>query len=560
MLSIYSFIMSSLLKLYKPIKQAILFACCLLGITACQEENDVLSPIADTIVPLSVEVDALLSSKAQLNEGVLPEGAEIGVFLKSGNGSNYDNRAVDNVKYTATQIETQLKWVTNEADKISLSATKGSAYAYYPRVEGATVTNVPIVNDGTDWMYSATPAANLTNKNNVATFHLVHAMSIIRCKVLKGDYQDTGNIESIGVKSPTLAKEATLNLITATLENFTVKNNAIAVTSPGQLTEQPLSVELWAIPTGEEGDLTFEVVVDGRNYTVNTATMRPIGGMVYNFTFTLSWNTLELSEITVKNWNEVPEDSALSEYDPTDQSIEWEEAKQTPGIYAITSDGKALPYEYANGETYAGVAFVVNGIAYQIAKVDALGDDGTKTIYWWQTGYENIEELLDYRGIDDVNNYGYFPKVDGTYQDKPHINLDYTHWINMGITNAALSDFKGKTNTDILIDKLGTVTNTIGKSTVDFRNNDEINEGYHDWFVPSVGQLGVMAIHAAQIEDILRKTEGAETFYRLSNTDYWTSTEWDANYAWYIGFWDGGCYRTYKYNNRPKRCRLIREL
>ena len=124
----------------------------------------------------------------------------------------------------------------------------------------------------------------------------------------------------------------------------------------------------------------------------------------------------------------------------------------------------------------------------------------------------------------------------------------------------ALSDFDGAGNTEILVAQLGSVDNSIGKAVLDFRKNIDINEGYTDWFVPSSGQLGFIALKVAQIEAILSKIPGAETFYRENNTDYWSSTEASADKAWYFGFFDGGMNSAYKYNDRPKRCRLIREI
>ena len=264
--------------------------------------------------------------------------------------------------------------------------------------------------------------------------------------------------------------------------------------------------------------------------------------------------------MVVKPWSEKAEDSVVSEYDPSDQSIEWEVAKSNPGIYAITEEGKALAYEYAIDDEYVGVAFVINGKAYQIAKVDALGDDGTNIIYWWKTDYNDIDELTNYKGVDDVNTYAYLPMVDGSYAGVPHLSTDWTHWVDLGVINAAITNFNGQAETAVLVDLLGGIENTIGKAVVDFRNNASLNEGHTDWFAPSVGQLAAMVLHAAKIEALLSKVVGAEGFYRKEKTDYWTSTEYDATNAWYVGFWDGGCYRAFKYNNRPKRCRFIREL
>lgn len=542
------------------------YICSLIGwmvfiLPSCADTvSDCVGPVNNLSAPLTVQADALPVSKAQLNEGSFPADTELGLFLRAVDGSDYEGKAVDNSKYVSEGEDGSQNWVTSDADRIWLSAVKGVAYAYYPYVDGATITNVPISNDGTDWMYTAEPPTNLTNKNNVARFHLCHAMTIIRCKVVKGDYQGDCDVASVSVKSPALALEGSINLRQSGLEGFKAVNAPIGTYGLGLVGAEPLALDFWAVPVGVDGALSFEVVADEHTFIVNSPVMRPQSGLVYNFTLTLNCNRLDLSEVVVKPWSEKAEDSVVSEYDPSDQSVEWEVAKSNPGIYAITADGKALDYEYAIDGEYAGVAFVINSKAYQIAKVDALGVDGTNIIYWWKTDYKDIDELTNYKGVDDVNTYAYLPKVDGSYTDVPHLSTDWTHWVDLGVINAAIRNFNGQAETAVLVDLLGTVENTIGKAVVDFRNNASLNEGHTDWFAPSVGQLAAMVLHAVKIEALLSKVVGAEGFYRKEKTDYWTSTEYDATNAWYVGFWDGGCYKTYKYNNRPKRCRLIREL
>lgn len=213
-------------------------------------------------------------------------------------------------------------------------------------------------------------------------------------------------------------------------------NALIGTYGLGLVGAESLALDFWAVPVGVDGALSFEVVADEHTFIVNSPVMCPQSGLVYNFTLTLNWNRLDLSEVVVKPWSEKAEDSVVSEYDPSDQSIGWEVAKSNPGIYAITEEGKALAYEYAIDDVYAGVAFVINGKAYQIAKLDALGDDWTdnwtNVIYWWKTDYEDIEELTNYKGIDDVNTYAYLPMVDGSYAGVPHLSTDWTHWVDLG--------------------------------------------------------------------------------------------------------------------------------
>ena len=92
----------------------------------------------------------------------------------------------------------------------------------------------------------------------------------------------------------------------------------------------------------------------------------------------------------------------------------------------------------------------------------------------------------------------------------------------------ALFDFDGKKNTELLV-KAGL--------------NIELPEGY---YMPSLGELVVMRRNIEEVNDCL-KLVGGDEFDMGSN--YWSSTEYNSSYAWYVYFNSGYVY----YNSKNSR-------
>ena len=506
---------------------------------------------------LSIKVSNLPFAKSRVSGTSMPDGARLGVFLRATNGSRYDNLTLNGLTYLATGTGNGQRWEVENGQPFSLSRTVGSSYAYYPcKDPDLADLKVPIRNDGTDWMYSRQPATNLSVDNPIAQFEMAHAMALIRCRILRGFYGGPGNISTAALSSASLAKEANMDLVAGNVTDFRGTGEEIAFKDVGTLAEEPMVIEFWAIPTTVEDKLSFRLVVDGSQYKVSTSNILVEAGVVYNYAITIEEKQLVISSATVEEW--VVQDRGGSQFEVADL---WHLALQTDGVYAIDLSGNPVAYDNATEDTYAGVAFVVDGKVYQVAKVDAFGSDGTKVVYWHKTGYFDIPQLPNYSKADPNRTSGYLPKADGSYTNSSSaLNVEYWSWKNFVKNVVALSDFDGTGNTEILVAQLGSVNNSIGKAVLEFRKNIDINDGYTDWFVPSSGQLGFIALKVAQIEAILSKIPGAETFYRENSTDYWSSTEASADRAWYFGFFDGGMNRACKYNDRPKRCRLIREI
>ncbi|MGM9797895.1 MAG: hypothetical protein ACI3ZY_10075 [Parabacteroides sp.] len=210
-------------------------------------------------------------------------------------------------------------------------------------------------------------------------------------------------------------------------------------------------------------------------------------------------------------------------------------------------------------ETLTGVAFVLNGKAYQVAKTNATGYDGAFTVYWWKNSPKDINGLTNYSTTDGTNSSGYLPKADGFWDGSTHIDGDWTQWSTYTNATAALSDFNGQENTKLIIEAQTTddivQDYTLAKAVIEFRGNSSINESHTDWFVPSCGELAFMFLKMTELNELLDKVSGTQ----FSTNTYWSSSEHSSNYALYVDF-SCGYVNVSGYKNSYSRLRLVRAI
>ena len=237
---------------------------------------------------LQIAVNGEPITKSRVQGVSLPDAAKVGVFLRTSDGATYDALYSGSFMYTAEGTGARQVWHQDLNRPLRLSETVGTAYAYYPyQTDMRANLKVPIRNHGTDWMY-ALPVSNLFASNNLAQFEMRHAMSLIRCKVLRGSYTGKGLRTSVCVTSNTLATKAIMDLSLASVTDHEGIGEKIIASNVGTLGEEPLVAELWAIPTGASGILSLWVWVDGKRFVSTTPELTPVAGNVYNYTITIN--------------------------------------------------------------------------------------------------------------------------------------------------------------------------------------------------------------------------------------------------------------------------------
>ena len=494
------------------------------------------------VAPLRIAVQQASQTKTQIVGTYLPDLAELGVFIRSAEGTAYDDSGLQSVCYKASGVGAEQQWTAES--EIQLSGTVGKAYAFYPyRSLDGSELKVPITNDGTDWMYGSAPEANLSAANSQAQFSLNHAMAIIRCRLVKGDYYDPGTITSIGLQSVALATGAIMDLESASLTDFEEVGSLMTVSDVGVLGDTPLSVEWWAVPTETVGSVRFRVEADGNVYTAETSAVELVSGKVYQYVLSVHSNTLEVSTVSVQPWSSFDQGtSSPSIKDP------WDFALANNGVYAIDSYGNPIPYEEVSGSDYLAVAFVVRGQAYQVAKVNAKNENGEESIYFWKTGYKDLDGLTNHLMLDANCDNGY---LDGT--TSPQLLHDPNEW-----TFGSISDFNGAQNTAVIMEgqKVDGVlpAETIGKAVEIFRADNTCNEGVEDWFVPACGELAYMYLKRDEINTLILRI-GGQT---LGTATFWSSSEHANTVSWILKFSNGNVLGKRRLDST--QARLIRKM
>ena len=513
-------------------------------LASCSNELDM--PVNEALVegktPLSVNVLANPSTKALVNSTALPGGSKIGVKLvKSADGSAYDNKTYNNIFYSTTDGNS---WTVDPANQILLSATEGKAYAYYPYssevsdFKAILISSASNPNEQTDYMFGSVQSG-LKNSNPTANFTMSHAMAIVNFEIAKGSYTGTGSITSVTMKGNTASNTGTM---TAEAGTVTATNQGYEFESTNSLTLGNSSTgKFIVVPSGESSQLDFKLVMDGQTYTASTTSAVTLeSGKVYKYTLTMNSTGLTVNTVTVTPWGDEKNQGSLD----TQLNL-W--AGLADGVYAIDNSNNPVAYAEASDASYSGVAFVVKGKAYQVAKADATGFEGASTVYWDKNNYTDLA-LTNYTTVDGTSGrtYGYLA---GT--DEPQLSQVPSTW-DVG----ALGDFNGQANTATILSAQnnGEDDYTIGKAVMDFRSGSN-NEGKEDWFVPSCGELAYMFLMKTELNTLLGKVDGGST---ISSNYYWSSSEYSSNDAWGVKISTGIVSNNLKGGNY--RVRLVRAI
>lgn len=216
------------------------------------------------------------------------------------------------------------------------------------------------------------------------------------------------------------------------------------------------------------------------------------------------------------------------------------------GVYAVKQDGRLIPLSKADYQCIS-VAIVHDDHKIMIEKnedsnqsyktaTSGLPDSSNKTysFYWGEYGTDQTG-ITNYDKVDGSNNFGFLKPEQDSYKGTPYLPDDVSSW-----TNGALSDWDGKTNSEVLkeVTEGGEGYNgyvTIGRVLNAFLASSDA-KGYNDWYIPSCPQLSLIWMNLNSVNNALSAIGGQQ--FDTSNT-YWSSSERSANYAWRLNFSSG---------------------
>lgn len=217
---------------------------------------------------------------------------------------------------------------------------------------------------------------------------------------------------------------------------------------------------------------------------------------------------------------------------------------------------------YTPSDDCIGVVLNAQGKRFMIEKGEHLnesyvtagsGKNSTYAFYWGGYGTDQTG-ITNYDKVDGSNGSGYLKSESGSYNGTPNLSANVIAW-----TNGALSDWKGKANSNVLKGVTtggGSYTSyaTIGHVLNTFLAGVDA-KGYDDWYIPSCGQLSLICMHLTSVNNALSAIGGQQF-----NTPalYWSSSEYSSNYGWSVYFGTGGVSGSDK--SLRYRVRFVRDI
>lgn len=231
------------------------------------------------------------------------------------------------------------------------------------------------------------------------------------------------------------------------------------------------------------------------------------------------------------------------------------------GVYAVNKNLRLIPVSEADNTCIAVVLVYdrhrimieKNEDSNQSYKDASAGYNRSYLFYWGGYGTDQTD-ITNYDKVDGSNGYGYLKPESGSYNATPNLSANVTAW-----TSGALSDWKGKANSNVLKgvttgDGSYTSYATIGHVLKTFLASADA-KGYDDWYIPSCGQLSLIYMHLTSVNNALSAIGGQQF---NTSSYYWSSSEYSSHSGWSVTFGYGRVDGYGKGNNY--RVRFIRDI
>ena len=442
---------------------------------------------------LDIDVRTAVETKSLVAGSTLPSGSSVGLFVTDDSETTYDGIAVANIRYTGIGEGESQAWAADE--DIMLSATKGTLKGYYPYSENVTdITAIPVqatsdVQD--DWMY-ATPVANLNNKNYSAIMTMNHALAARRLSLVKGSYNGVGEITSVSFSSDGAATNAVLNATDGSLSSITGAGALYISNEVFYLIAEKKSVDFITVPTGNAASIVITVNVNGTDMVAETEEVILESGKFYEYTLAIGTEGVFLNRMNVIDWSFVDKGTlelAPEELKVPDPFIEW------------------ARIQHKDGTLYTAEEWLAAESAGTVTDADA---NGVAVLY---SKYAVCPHII-------------YPKVSA---DKPKWSSNSSVEVP-GVTTAsdeatAQLDVNGKANTEAILAAIaaGTIKDAPAAQycvDVTFANGQQ---GY----LPAAGELQAWFDNKTAVNACMDAIGGDQVA-----TFYWSSTQFEANYAW----------------------------
>lgn len=198
------------------------------------------------------------------------------------------------------------------------------------------------------------------------------------------------------------------------------------------------------------------------------------------------------------------------------------------GVYAVNKNLRLIPVSEADN-TCIAVALVYDRHRIMIEKneesnqsyKDASAGYNRSYLFYWGGRSMDQPGITNYNKLYESDTSGYLKSELGSYLGTPNLPANITAW-----TNGALSDWDGKTNSEVLKEVTeggeggegGEGYNgyvTIGRVLNVFLASSDA-KGYNDWYIPSCPQLSLIWMNLNSVNNALSAIGGQQ--FNTSNT------------------------------------------
>ena len=273
--------------------------------SACTDETEQIGIHNGT--PIDINVGVNTESRAVITGNSLPDGSQIGVTVVDKTGTGYQSQDYNNVCYQAVNEDGAQIWKVQSRGDILLSGETGTLYAYYPWAEA--VNNIKQIavdvdeGDQKDWMV-AQPVTDLSDAQATAAIKMQHMLSNFKLSFYKDNYSGKGVVSAVTIRSNGFATTGTLDATTGAFTGYgdthTLTREFATTLGTDKASAAPCNIMV--VPNTVAAPVTVCVTVDGKTYSSVTSSLALAKGKSYNYAMKLSSTGLDITEVSVTDW------------------------------------------------------------------------------------------------------------------------------------------------------------------------------------------------------------------------------------------------------------------
>lgn len=234
--------------------------------------------------PLEISVSTIDNTKGAIKSGYFPINSNIGVWVVNESSELYEN-----IKYSTTSSSLTASW--SPSVNVYLDSSPASIYAIYPYIDKTDIDINAVEIDTAsqiDWMWSQ-PINGICNTSPYAKLFFRHALCTVTIHLNRGSYSGDGYLTSLEISSESLGTTAVLDATNGALSDIAGTGDFIESSEmPLTIADTGSLISILAIPSGNEGEISVKMTIDGILYTITSPSVAILQGENYTINVTIN--------------------------------------------------------------------------------------------------------------------------------------------------------------------------------------------------------------------------------------------------------------------------------